>query len=152
VPVVVNAFDVTELLMMVELHGLEADYWYEVDHNLGRSAAMLYEPDGTFTIGDTVLRGRAEIAGFYRRREERGARTARHVVTNPHLTVVNADHARFESIMLLYADDGVPVLESKPAVMIADVVTEYVRAGGTWSVRARTLQPIFEGGVGAIKA
>jgi hypothetical protein len=36
--------------------------------------------------------------------------------------------------------------------MIADVTTEYVRAGGTWSVRVRTLRPIFEGGVGAIKA
>jgi hypothetical protein len=152
VPVALNAFEVTELLLMVELHGLEANYWYEVDHNLGRSAAMLYEPDGTFTIGDTVLLGRDAIAGFYRRREERGDRTARHVVTNPRLTVVSADHARFESIMLLYADDGLPVRESKPAVMIADVVTEYVRDDGTWSVRARTLRPIFEGGVGAIKA
>jgi hypothetical protein len=152
VPVFVNALDVTEPLLMVELHGLEANYWYEVDHNLGRSAAMLYEPDGTFTIGDTVLRGRDEIGGFYRRREERGARTARHVVTNPRLTIVTDDHARFESIMLLYADDGVPVVESKPAVMIADVVTEYVRSGGTWSVRSRSLIPVFEGGVGAIKA
>jgi hypothetical protein len=143
---------VTELLLMVELHALEAKYWYEVDHDRGRSAATLYEPDGTFTIGETVLRGREEIAGFYRRREERGHRTARHVVTNPHLTVADSDHARFESIMLLYADDGLPVLESKPAVMIADVVTEYVRSGGTWSVRSRSLIPVFEGGVGAIKA
>jgi hypothetical protein len=144
---------VAELLLMVELHGLESAYWYEVDRNHGRAAATHYEPDGTFIIGDTVFQGRDEIAGFYRRREERGARTARHVVTNPHLTVVNADHARFETIMSLYADDGVPVLESKPAIMIADVITEYVRpAGGTWSVRSRTLRPIFEGGVGAIKA
>jgi hypothetical protein len=137
--------------MTVELHGLEAEYWYEVDHNFGRSAPAFYEPNGTFAIGDNVFRGRDEIAGFYRRREERGARTARHVVANPRLTVLSEDHARFESIMVLYADDGVPVLESKPPVMIADVTTEYVRAGGTWSVRARTLQPIFEGGVGAIK-
>ena len=138
--------------MMVELHGLEADYWYEVDHSFGRSAPMFYEPDGTFAIGDNVLRGRDAIGGFYRRREERGDRTARHVITNPHLTVITEDHARFESIMLLYADDGLPVLESNAPVMIADVTTEYVRAGGTWSVRARTLTLIFEGGVGAIKA
>lgn len=138
--------------MLVELHALEAEYWYEVDHNFGRSATAFYEPAGTFTIAGNVLRGREEIAGFYRRREERGERTARHVIANPRLTVVTADHARFESIMLLYADDGPPVLESKPPVMIADVTTEYVRSGGRWSVRARTLQPIFEGGVGAIKA
>ncbi len=141
-----------DLLTMVELHGIESDYWYEVDHNFGRTASMFYEPDGTFTIDGNVLRGRDEIAGFYRRREQRGDRTARHVIANPRLTVVAADHARLESIMLLYADDGVPVLESKAPVMIADVTTEYVRAGGTWSVCARTLQAIFEGGVGAIKA
>jgi hypothetical protein len=147
-----NLSNVTDLLLLVELHGLEADYWYEVDQNRGRAASMFYEHDGTFAIGDTVFRGRDEIAGFYRRRAERGERTARHVIANPHLTVVAADHARFESIMMLYADDGVPVLESKPPVMIADVTTEYVRVGERWSVRARTLRPIFEGGVGAIKA
>jgi len=152
VPARSNPFTVTDLLLLVELHGLEAEYWYEVDHNRGRAAATFYEQSGTFAIGDTVFRGREEIAGFYQRREERGERTARHVVTNPRLTALAADHARFESIMLLYAADGVPVLESQPPVMIADVVTEYVRSGGAWSVRARSLQPIFEGGVGAIKA
>ena len=141
-----------ELLLLVELHALEAEYWYEVDHNYGRSAPAFYEPDGSFIIGDTVLQGRDAIAGFYRRREERGDRTARHLITNPRLTVVSADHARFETVMSLFADDGVPVLESKPAIMIADVITEYVRAAGSWSVRSRALLPVFEGGVGAIKA
>jgi hypothetical protein len=140
------------ILLLVELHALEAEYWYEVDHNYGRSAPAFYEPDGTFTIGDTVLRGRDGVAGFYRRREERGDRTSLHVIANPRLTVVTEDHARFESIMMLYAGDGVPVLESLPPVMIADVTTEYVRSGGTWSVRSRVLNPIFEGGAGAIKA
>lgn len=138
--------------LLVELHALEAAYWYEVDRNRGRAAAAFYEPDGTFAIGETVFRGRDAIAGFYRRREERGERTARHAIANPHLTVVADDHARLETIMLLYAGDGLPVLESNAPVMIADVTTEYVRTGGTWSVRARTLQPIFEGGAGAIKA
>lgn len=151
VPAWGNPSDMAELLLLVELHALEAEYWYEVDHNLGRAAPAFYHPDGTFAIGETVFRGRDEIAGFYRRREERGDRTARHLITNPRLTVVSEDHARFESIMSLYADDGLPVLESKPPVMIADVTTEYVRAGGAWSVRARTLELIFEGGVGAIK-
>ncbi len=141
-----------DLLLLVELHALEAEYWYEVDQNYGRSAPAFYELDGTFIIGDTVLRGRDAIAGFYRRREERGDRTARHLITNPRLTVVSEDHARFETVMSLFAGDGVPVLDSQPAVMIADVTTEYVRAGGTWSVFSRTLRPVFEGGIGAIKA
>src|SRR5580704_9714251 len=103
-----------DLLLLVELHALEAEYWYEVDHNYGRSAPGFYEPDGTFTIGETVLHGRDAIAGFYRRREERGERTARHLITNPRLTVTGADHARFETVMSLFADDGVLVLESQP--------------------------------------
>ena len=71
-----------DFLLLVELHALESDYWYEVDHNLGRAAAASYRDDGTFIIGDTVFRGREEIAGFYRRREERGARTARHAIAS----------------------------------------------------------------------
>jgi hypothetical protein len=140
-----------EALLLVELHALEADYWYEVDHNLGRAAVTFYQHDGTFTIADTVFRGRDEIAGFYRRRDERGPRTARHAITNPRISHADDDAASFEYIMLLYADDGVPVLEAKAPVMIADVATEYVRAGGAWRVRSRTLRPIFEGGTGAIK-
>jgi len=140
-----------ETLLIVELHALEADYWYEVDHNLGRAAGAIYRRDGTFTIGDTVFRGRDEIAGFYRRREERGPRTARHTITNPHISHTDDTVASFEYIMLLYADDGVPVLEAKAPVMIADVTTEYVRIESAWCVRTRTLRPIFEGGSGAIK-
>jgi hypothetical protein len=141
----------SEPLLLVELHAREADYWYEVDHNFGRAAAALYQHDGTFTIADTVFRGRDEIAGFYRRREERGPRTARHAIANPRISHAEAGVANLEYIMLLYADDGVPLLEATSPVMIADVTTAYVNAEGTWSVRARTLRPIFEGGAGAIK-
>jgi hypothetical protein len=105
-----------ESLLIVELHALEADYWYEVDQNFGRAAEAFYEHDGTFTIAETVFRGRDEIAGFYRRREERGPRTARHAIANPRISHAGDDVASFEYIMLLYADDGVPVIEAKAPV------------------------------------
>jgi hypothetical protein len=136
-------------LLLVELHALEAEYWYEVDHNYGRSAARFYAPHGTYAIGESLFRGREEIAGFYEWREKRGDRTARHVIANPRITNVTPDAALFECIMLLYADDGKPVLESRPAVMIADIRTEYVRVESAWTVRSRGLHPIFEGGAGA---
>jgi hypothetical protein len=138
-----------ELTVLTELHAREAEYWYEVDHNAGRSAHLHYAEDGTFAIGDKVFAGREEIAGFYRWRAEQGARTARHVVTNPRVSELTESSATFCSMMLLYADNGVPVLESRPAVMIADVESAYVRAGEAWVLRSRTLRPIFEGGVGA---
>lgn len=138
--------------MLVALHVLEGEYWYEVDHRYGRAAAGFYVPEGTFAIGETVFRGRDEIAGFYRRREERGARTARHVITNPTIAAVSSTGATLETIMSLYAADGEPVLESNPPVMIADVTTQYARTDAGWSVVSRTLRPVFEGGAGAIKA
>ena len=138
-----------EMMTLVELHARESEYWYEVDHNAGRSAHLHYAEDGTFAIGDKVFSGREEIAGFYRWRAELGTRTARHVVTNPRVSALTETSATFCSIMLLYADNGVPVLESRPAVMIADVESAYVRAGEAWVLRSRVLRPIFEGGVGA---
>jgi hypothetical protein len=74
-----------EMATLVELHAREAEYWYEIDHNAGRSAHLHYAEDGTFAIGDKVFSGHEEIAGFYRWRAELGARTARHVVTNPRI-------------------------------------------------------------------
>jgi hypothetical protein len=138
-----------EMATLVELHAREAEYWYEIDHNAGRSAHLHYAEDGTFAIGDKVFSGREEIAGFYRWRAELGARTARHVVTNPRISELTATSATFCSMMLLYADNGVPVLESRAAVMIADVESAYVRLGEAWVLRSRVLRPIFEGGVGA---
>src|SRR5580700_1181736 len=138
-----------ELTVLTELHAREAEYWDGGEHNPGRSAPPDYAGDGTFAIGDKVFTGREEIAGFYRWRAELGTRTARHVVTNPRVSELTETSATFCSIMLLYADNGVPVLESKPAVMIADVESAYVRAGEAWVLRSRVLRPIFEGGVGA---
>jgi len=144
--------EITMPITIVEIQELEVSYWYEVDHNLGRAAAVHYLEDGTFVIGDTVFRGRDEIAGFYRRREERGPRTARHVMANSRVGHADNDVTTLEYIMLLYAaDGGGHVLEAHAPVLIADVTTEYVRVAGAWRVRARALRPIFEGGIGAIK-
>jgi hypothetical protein len=140
-----------DLLRHVELHAIEAEYWYEVDHHAGRGASALYQANGTFIIGDNVFRGRDEINGFYRRREERGARTARHAIANPRISAVTGDTTTFEYIMLLYAADGVPVLEANAPVLIADVTVEYVRTAGMWIAGSRNLKPVFEGGTGAIK-
>jgi len=90
------------------------------------------------------------IADFYRWRESRGERVARHVVTNFRLGAPQGSRAKCECIMLLYAADGRPVLPSLPAIMIADIVGECVRnAEGRWQYLSHRLIPIFEGGVPA---
>ncbi|NWG23866.1 MAG: nuclear transport factor 2 family protein [Pseudorhodoplanes sp.] len=135
---------------MQALAGLETDYWYEVDHNWGRAAHEFYVADGTFAIGDKVMSGREAIAGFYRWRESRGDRTARHVVTNFRLLSHTGDAATFACIMLLYAADGLPVLPSLPAIMIADAVGACRRdAEGRWRFASHRLIPVFESGAPA---
>lgn len=133
-----------EMLLLCEFMKLEADYWYEVDHRWGRSAHTYYVADGVFTIGDRSMNGIDAIASFYKWREERGERTARHVVTNFRLAYHENGRAEFECILNLYASDGRPPLRSEPAIMIADIRGTCVRADdGRWRFRSHVLDPIF---------
>lgn len=126
---------------------LEIDYWHDVDHNWGRTANAMYVADGVFAIGDKVMSGTDEIANFYRWREGRGDRTARHVVTNFRLNERSGNRAKLQCLMLLYAADGKPVLESRPAIMLADVISECERNdSGRWRFVSHILRPVFMGG------
>jgi hypothetical protein len=128
------------------LTALETDYWYDVDHNWGRSAHELYTAEGVFTIGDKRMPGREAVREFYSWRAGRGDRTARHVITNIRVRCTDASHATLECIMSLYAADGVPVHESRPAIMIADIVSECVLQDGAWLFASHELRPLFMGG------
>jgi hypothetical protein len=142
-----TARDGDPVRLVQELALLETEYWYDVDHNWGRTAHELYLDDGLFAIGKTEMSGRDAIRQFYRWRESRGERTARHVVTNFRARLTGVGQASFECILMLFAADGAPVLESRPAIMIADIVGDCVRnADGAWRYRRHRLHPIFMGG------
>lgn len=128
---------------------LEAEYWHDVDGSGGSRAHEFFTPDGSYTIGQRAFRGQDEIRQFYGWRSGRGARVSRHLVTNFRLSAVTADTASFACIMSLYAEDGEPVLESKPPIMIADISNEYARAEVGWLLTSKILRPLFEGGVKA---
>jgi len=49
--------------------------------------------------------------------------------------------------MMLYADDGVPVLPARAPVMIADVTDQCVCVGGVWRFKSHVLRTVFQGGV-----
>ena len=69
-----TALDGDPVRLVQELALLETEYWYDVDHNWGRSAHELYLDDGLFAIGKTEMSGRDAIREFYRWREQpRGA-------------------------------------------------------------------------------
>lgn len=126
---------------------IEVDYWHDVDLNCGRTGHSFYVADGRFAIGETRMQGHEAIAAFYRWREERGERTARHVLANFRLERAEGLEATLRCILLLYAADGAPVLPSCPAILIADVLSDCVRGDdGRWLYRSHVLTPVFMGG------
>ena len=132
--------------LLNELTAFETEYWNEVDRNWSRTAHTYYREDGVFVIGDKRMDGPEAVAEFYGWRQGRGDRTARHLVSN--FASVSDGVATLECVMCLYAADGVPVLESKPAIMMADVTSECIRdSNGKWHYALHHLKPIFMGGV-----
>jgi hypothetical protein len=125
---------------------LEIEYWHDVDFNWGRNAKASYVDNCTFAIGDHRMEGIDAIEEFYRWRETRGERTARHLVTNFRLDKVADTFATFQCILLLYAADGNPILPAKAPTLIADIHNECVFCpDGRWRFQSHLLIPIFMG-------
>lgn len=124
---------------------LNVDYWHDVDRNDGRSAHEFFVEDGVYTTSLRSRTGRAEIAAFYRGRQDARIRTARHVVANLRVEVLDATRANADWILLLHAADGAPVLPSEPAIMIADVHDVCcLEADGRWRYVSRTIAAVFK--------
>src|SRR5471030_443687 len=122
-----------ELVALLEIQALTTRFWHDVDYNWGNGAAEYFVEDGIFELGTNRFVGRDAIRAFYRWREGRGARVARHVITNMHVTLSDAARAQSVWIMSLYAADGVPPLPSEPSIAMADVIDHCVRrSNGQW--------------------
>ena len=124
---------------------LNIDYWYDVDRLDGRNAHEFFIDGGVFTTSARSRTGRAEIAAFYRGRQDGRMRTARHVVANLRVDVQGARQASADWILLLHAADGAPILPSEPAIMIADVHDACrLDADGRWRYASRTISAVFK--------
>lgn len=131
-------------LIIQEISDLLARHWHDVDRNWGRNAHNDYTADGSYTTSLRTRSGQDAIREFYTGRHDRGERVARHLVSNLHVTVNDANSASAVWVLTLHAADGAPVLPSKPAIMIADVVDHLVRGqDGAWKYRSRTITPLF---------
>ena len=131
----------------LEIEATIIDYWHNVDHHWGRDAHLFYTEDASFSTSERTRTGRAAIAQFYSGRRDRGARVARHVISNLRVTLQGDAAAATESILLLFASDGEPVLPSAPPIMIADVRESFRRgADGRWLCASRAIIALFKGG------
>jgi ketosteroid isomerase-like protein len=129
------------------LHDMEVRHWYDVNLNAGKAVHELYSDESLFAVGPQERRGPQAIREFYEARAKRGVRTARHVLTNFRIVPSEENGAmQATGTISLFAGDAAPPLPSKPAVLISDLINEYVRAAdGRWLYKLHRLSPVFVG-------
>ncbi len=130
-----------------QLQCLEIEHWYDVNVNGGTTAHELYAEEGILAVGKKIHRGRETIREFYEARAKRGVRTARHLLSNFRVIAGKTERdARATGVISLYAADSAPPLDSKPAVLMADLVNDYIcDEHGTWRYVSHVLRPVFVG-------
>lgn len=132
------------LALRYELEALTIDFWHEVDANAGREAAGYYVEDAVFATSVREYHGRAAIDDFYNRRVQRGPRVSLHVVQNFRIVPEDAERVHCQYILSLFAADGVPVLPSRPAIMVAIARETVLRQpDDRWLYASRRLEPLF---------
>jgi hypothetical protein len=123
-------------------------YWHVVDMTGGAGVSEMFIEDGIFHAGPgQPLIGRAAIEEFYGWRQDRGPRTSRHLIVNFHAEFVSDSRAVTHCVMLLLADDGVPIHESKPPIFVGDQIDHCVKGDdGVWRYAERDFRALFMGG------
>lgn len=107
----------------------------------------MYVENGIFNGGGKPLVGRAAIEQFYTWRQDRGARTSRHVITNFRAEFEDETHATTTCLMMLYAADGEPVHPTAPPIITTDLIDRCVKCDdGIWRYIERTFVALFMGG------
>jgi hypothetical protein len=140
-----------QVLLRHALFELEARYWHEVDCNAGRKAHEFYVPDGLMVVGHNEFRGRQKIREFYEWRERQtvnavsSVKTIRHLINNLYVESNTPDCATVLGIVSFYGSvQPAPARQSKPPVLIADLINECVLDGDqSWRFRSHTLRPVF---------
>jgi hypothetical protein len=123
--------------------GIVQAMWRDIDLNDGRRAHEWYLPDGTLTFDQHTNYGRDEIEATYEKRRNGTGRVARHVATNISSQAVDDNTVNVYSIVVLYAGNGTVPLPNVNPAMVGDVNDVFVREGGRWLIRSRTITTIF---------
>lgn len=130
-----------------ELEAFTIDFWHEVDIEGGAGAARWYLDDAVFATSVREYRGRAELEAFYGRRRDWTPRVSLHLVSNFRIVPESLGRVHCHYVLSLLAADGVPVLPSRPAVMVSNVEERLVRQqDGTWRYALRRVHPLFGDG------
>ena len=129
-----------------QLEDLLVEFAYRLDVHQGDGVADLFGAGASFTVDGNTVFGREEIRVGYERRARRGARTARHLVSNVRVTMLSPDRAQVQSCLVLYAADGEPVHASESPLVVGDFSDIAIRVpGDDWRFESRELRTLFRG-------
>ncbi|MET9685412.1 nuclear transport factor 2 family protein [Streptomyces coeruleorubidus] len=132
------------LLLREELLEIITAVWFDIDHRAGAGASAFFAPDGELRFdASRPFRGAAEIDAVYANRAARGPRVSRHVVTNLHITAVEADRVSAVSMVILFAEDGESPRPTTTPAAVGDVIDVFERHDGRWLIRSRHCQNHF---------
>ncbi|MBT2186341.1 nuclear transport factor 2 family protein [Sphingobium nicotianae] len=138
------------LKLNAELSLLLADYWHEVDFNMGRDAARYYTDDAEFHGPAASYIGPAKIQQFYDWRIAQGPRLANHCFTNLRARYTGPDSSEATYYMYIYAANGVKPLPTHPPITVSLLTERFRRgSGGEWLCSYRRFETLFEGGTPA---
>jgi len=137
--------DADVLKLNAELSLQLANYWHEIDVNLGRNASDYYTEDAEFHGQFASYMGVAKIQQFYDWRIAQGPRLAVHSFTNFRAWFTGEDTAESSCYLFLYAANGEKILRSEPPISISMATDKYRRVGDRWLCTYRRFEHWFEG-------
>lgn len=124
------------------LYEFIAEFAFRIDYQDGLSVPELFCPDGYYESDGRRATGRDAIRAAYTKRAALGPRTSRHIFTN--IRVSRSEDGQYSgtSLMLLFAENGVPPLPAVP-LLVADVNDRYEIVDGEVLLHSRTLSSVF---------
>ncbi len=129
--------------LRTEIEQLLSEFAHRLDLDHGLRVHELFTEDGSYIIDGRPLTGHETIRSGYEQRAALGLRTGRHLFTNVLVQPDTADRVRVQSVLVLYADDGEPILPARPPLVVADFADVCVRREGRWLFETRDLKTVF---------
>lgn len=127
-----------------EIEALNAEFAFLIDHDLSERVPELFTEEGSYgrSTGERSV-GRDELRKVYAARAGRGARTARHIFTNLRLTIESERRAHGRTLLLLFAEDGIPPLPAE-VNLVSEYEDIYERGDDDiWRYKSRTVTTLF---------
>jgi uncharacterized protein (TIGR02246 family) len=127
-----------------EIEDLMWQYTRALDTGNGDAYAAAYTPDGQFSAGTQVTKGRDALKKLATRQPPAAGQPARpplyHMAANHRVTFTDKDHARIDAYYLTASAAGG---ENTPlrVVAVGRSIDELVRVNGKWLIQSRNVAP-----------